>query len=183
MPGSTIETSATPRPVAHPDAPAPGTHLDEHHSACFACGTETDGLHLDIVAGEDLTLSCVFEVTTRYQGAPGLVHGGVVAAVFDEVMGALQIFLQEPAVTASLTTQYRKPIPVGARLHIVSRIDRREGRKLWLSATGRLDAPGGPLAAEAEGLFIVVPREHFEAGRRSEVEAARSEPGLRDVNP
>lgn len=183
VPGSTIETSATPRPVAHPDAPAPGRHLGEHHVDCFACGTGVDGLHLDIVAGEDLTLTAVFEVTTEHQGAPGLVHGGLVAAVFDEVMGALQVFLQEPAVTASLTTRYRRPIPVGTRLHVTSRLDRREGRKLWVSATGRLGAADGPLAAEAEALFIVVPQEHFEAGRRAEVDAARAEPGLRPVNP
>ncbi|MGD9986446.1 PaaI family thioesterase [Pseudonocardia sp.] len=182
MPEATTATPTT-RPVAHPDAPVPGQHLGEHHEFCFACGHQVDGLRLDIVAAEDLSLTCAFEVTEAHQGAPGLAHGGIVAAAFDEILGALQSFFQEPAVTASLTTQYRKPIPVGATLHMRSRVDARDGRKLWFSCEGRLDSPDGPLAAEGEGLFIVVPRTHFEAGRPHEVTAARSEPGLREVGP
>ncbi|GAY10297.1 PaaI family thioesterase [Pseudonocardia sp. N23] len=182
MPEATITTPAA-RPVAHPDAPVPGRHLGEHHEYCFACGHSVDGLRLDIVAAEDLSLTCAFEITDAHQGAPGLAHGGIVAAAFDEMMGALQSFFQEPAVTASLTTQYRKPIPVGTVLYMRSRVESREGRKLRLTCEGRLDAPDGPLAAEGEGLFLVVPRKHFEAGRRQEVVAARSETGRREVGP
>ncbi|ODU03575.1 MAG: thioesterase [Pseudonocardia sp. SCN 72-86] len=175
-------TTATPtaRPAAHPDAPVPGQHLGEHHEFCFACGLSVDGLQLDIVAAEDLSLTCAFPVTAKHQGAPGLIHGGIVAAAFDEMMGALQSFFREPAVTASLTTQYRKPIPVGSTLHMRARVDSREGRKLWTSVEGRLDTPDGPLAAEGTALFLFVPREHFEAGRRHEVVAAHP---AREVGP
>ncbi|GEL22093.1 thioesterase [Pseudonocardia sulfidoxydans NBRC 16205] len=175
-------TTATPtaRPAAHPDAPVPGQHLGEHHAFCFACGHSVDGLRLDVVAADDLTLTCAFEITDAHQGAPGLVHGGIVAAAFDEMMGALQSFFREPAVTASLTTQYRKPIPVGATLHMRARVDSREGRKLWTSVEGRLDTPDGPVAADGTALFVFVPGEHFEAGRRKEVAAARP---VREVGP
>lgn len=182
MPASTTDTAA-PRPVAHPDAPPPGTVLGPHHVHCYACGDVDGGLGLQFTVADDLSMTCEFLVTDRHQGAPGLAHGGVVAAVFDEALGVLQVLLAEPAVTASLSTQYRRPVPVGSVLHVRSRIDRREGRKLFLSAVGHLDGPDGPVAAEASGLFVVVPPEHFEQGRGVDVESARGEPGFRPVSP
>jgi acyl-coenzyme A thioesterase PaaI-like protein len=182
VPGSITPAPAL-RPAAHPDAPLPGTPISSHNPHCYACGDARGGLRLTFTAAPDLSLTSAFTVTSDHQGAPGLAHGGVLSAVFDEALGVLQVYFREPAVTASLTTQYRRPVPVGSTLHIRAWVDRREGRKLWLCAVGHLDAPDGPVAVEASGLFLVVPHEHFEQGRPSDVAAARGEPGVREVNP
>jgi acyl-coenzyme A thioesterase PaaI-like protein len=149
------------RPAPHPDAPAPGTDLPAHYAGCFACGSLEGGLRLRFRTGEDLTLMGTFRVERRHQGAPGLAHGGVLAAVFDEALGALQVYFRAPAVTANLSVDYRKPVPVGSVLHVRARVDGREGRKLMMSGTARLDAPDGPLVAAATALYLVVDVERF----------------------
>jgi acyl-coenzyme A thioesterase PaaI-like protein len=156
-----LASSLTNRPVPCPDAPPPGTDLPGHYAGCYACGSLEGGLRLRFRTGEDLTLTSTFRVERRHQGAPGLAHGGVLAAVFDEVLGALQVYFREPAVTANLSVDYRTPVPVGTVLHVRARVDAREGRKLLMSGTARLDAPDGPLAAAATALYLVVDEQHF----------------------
>lgn len=87
-----------------------------------------------------------------YEGPPGHVHGGFVAAMFDEVLGFAQM---EPGFTAYLHVEYRKPTPLNRELQLEAALDRTEGRKRWVRGTCTLD---GVLLTEAEGLFIA-PRE------------------------
>ena len=162
---------------------SPGTVLPPHHSRCFACGDGPGSLGLRLTIVDDRAMTCEFLVTDQHQGAPGLAHGGVIAAVFDEALGALQHLIGETAVTASLSTRYRRPVPVGSVLFVRSRIERRDGRKLHVSAVGHLDGPDGPVAAEGTALFVVVPAEHFEQGRAEDVEAARLEREARPATP
>lgn len=150
------------RPLPHDRAPRPGEKVRRHHDGCLGCGDVEPGLHLSFVAGEDLTVTSVLDVGHWQQGGPGVVHGGVVAAALDETMGALQAFFGRPAVTAELTTSYRRPIPVGTQLHLWARVQEREGRKTWTTGTARLDGPDGPVAAEGRGLFIDIRRDHFD---------------------
>ncbi|MCW0215725.1 MAG: PaaI family thioesterase [Pseudonocardia sp.] len=149
------------RPVPVEGAPAPGAPIPRHYAGCFACGDGEHGLHLRFVAGEDLSVTGELVVREAHQGAPGLIHGGVLAAAFDETFGALNEFVGETAVTGQLNTSYRRPVPVGSTVHLSARLEGREGRKLWMRATGRLDDPDGPLVAEASGLFVIVSPSHF----------------------
>lgn len=95
-----------------------------------------------------------------YEGAPGCVHGGFVAAVFDEVLGTACIFSGHPGMTGYLTTHYRSPTPVLQELRFEARLERVEGRKIL--ARGECWA-GERLTAESEGLFIAIDRAKFEA--------------------
>lgn len=163
------------RLAPHADAPPLGTELGEHYASCFACGQGEGGLRMRFRVVDDLTLESVVLLAPHHQGAPGLAHGGVIAAVFDEALGALQVFVQEPAVTANLTTDFRAPVPLGTPLHVRSRLDSRDGRKLRVSAEAHLGAGDGPIAASATGLFLIVPADHFTRhGRPADVAAARS---------
>jgi acyl-coenzyme A thioesterase PaaI-like protein len=83
-----------------------------------------------------------------YEGPPGHCHGGMVAAMFDELLGFAQ---PGPGFTAYLHIDYRRPTPLGRRLDLASWIDRTEGRKRYIRGTCSLD---GVVLAEAEGLFI-----------------------------
>lgn len=90
---------------------------------------------------------------TAYEGPPGHVHGGFVAAAFDELLGMAQSLTGNPGMTGSLTVRYRKPTPLHRELRFIGRVDRVEGRKIFTS--GSLFA-GETLCAEADGLFISV---------------------------
>lgn len=93
-----------------------------------------------------------------YEGPPGHVHGGYVAAAFDELLGLVQSSSGNPGMTGTLIVRYRRPTPLHRELTFRGRIDRTEGRKIFTTAT--LHA-GETLCAEAEGIFIAVGNEHF----------------------
>jgi len=97
---------------------------------------------------------------SAYEGPPGSVHGGYVAAAFDEVLGFANALSGSPGMTGTLTVRYRRPTPLHTELRFEARYDRSEGRKIFTS--GKLFA-GDSLCAEAEGLFITVPSERFRA--------------------
>lgn len=90
---------------------------------------------------------------SAYEGPPGSVHGGFVAAAFDEVLGYVQSLSGHPGMTGTLTVKYRKPTPLHTPLLFEAEFVRIEGRKIFTRAT--LSAEG-VLRAEAEGIFISV---------------------------
>jgi acyl-coenzyme A thioesterase PaaI-like protein len=95
--------------------------------------------------------SVTFEAA--YEGPPGCVHGGYVAAAFDEVLGATQSFGGQPGMTGRLTVHYRSPTPLRTELTFEARVVEVTGRKTFTHGT--LHA-GDRLCAEAEGLFIAI---------------------------
>jgi acyl-coenzyme A thioesterase PaaI-like protein len=89
-----------------------------------------------------------------YEGPPHGLHGGFVAALFDEVLGATQGLTEGPGVTGRLTVHFRHVTPLEEVLHFEGWIDRVEGRRLVAKAT--CHAADGTLCAEADGLFFKV---------------------------
>ena len=100
---------------------------------------------------------------SAYEGPPGCVHGGIVAALFDELLGVANITSGVGAMTGTLTIRYRSPTPLHTPLDFAARVDRIDGRKVFTSGTIRA---GERLCAEAEGIFIQVPHERFIAHSR-----------------
>jgi acyl-coenzyme A thioesterase PaaI-like protein len=188
----TAERSEVSLPERHPEAPAPGDQISSHYNQCFGCGDDhPTGLHMHVMAGEGLTISAMFTVTEDHQGAPGLAHGGLLTAAFDEALGSLAWLLRKPMVTVRLETEFRRPVPVGTTLSIAARVDRAVGRKIYTSAEGRIGGQDGQPAVRAAAVFVTVGMEHFKThGRTVDVEAAFKRDDLRaaarrafDVNP
>jgi len=141
-------------------------------------------------AGEGLTLRAEFTVTEHHQGAPGLAHGGLLAAAFDETLSATNWLLSVPAVTGRLETDFRRPVPVGEVLHINAEVVGVYGRKVYTRAIGRLGSPEGSVAVTASALFVQVSLEHFiKNGRPQDVAQAAADRAVRasvtalEVNP
>lgn len=88
-----------------------------------------------------------------YEGTPGVVHGGFVAATFDHLLGAAAARAGALAVTGTLTVRYRQPTPLNTELCFETWVEKLDGRKLV--AAGRVIA-GEVVTAEAESLFIRV---------------------------
>ncbi|HXC53019.1 MAG TPA: PaaI family thioesterase [Candidatus Limnocylindrales bacterium] len=97
---------------------------------------------------------------SAYEGPPGHVHGGFVAAAFDELLGFTQSLTGNPGMTASLTVRYRRPTPLHVTLRFDAGVDRVDGRKIY--ASGRV-LSGETVTAEADALFVSVDPERFQA--------------------
>jgi acyl-coenzyme A thioesterase PaaI-like protein len=106
-----------------------------------------------------------------YEGPPGYVHGGMIALIFDEVLGMANIAAGVPGMTGTLSVRYRKPTPLRRPVEIQGWVERVTGRRILCRGTMHVD---GVLTAEAEGIFVsIVPRlaeEYF--GREPEGGAA-----------
>ncbi len=95
-----------------------------------------------------------------YEGPPGCVHGGFIAAAFDEILGLTQSLSGKVGMTGTLTVKYRRPTPLQTELRLEGTVDSVSGRKVLTS--GRMYA-GDQLTAEATGLFISIRPEDFDA--------------------
>lgn len=88
-----------------------------------------------------------------YEGPPGCVHGGYVAAAFDELLGATQSLSGAPGMTGTLTIRYESPTPLHQPLRIEGRLVGVERRKIF---TEGICYAGDRVTATAKGLFIAM---------------------------
>jgi acyl-coenzyme A thioesterase PaaI-like protein len=79
------------------------------------------------------------------------VHGGFVAAAFDDLMGSAQTLSGIAGYTGTLTVRMLRPTPLERRIDYETGVSRVEGRKIFVWATA---ACGGQRLAEAEIVFI-----------------------------
>jgi acyl-coenzyme A thioesterase PaaI-like protein len=89
-----------------------------------------------------------------YEGPPGCLHGGFVAAAFDDLLGCAQMASGTAGFTGTLTIRMRKPTPLNTRIDYEAGVTRMSGRRIvcWGRATA-----DDVLLAEAEGIFITPP--------------------------
>ena len=93
----------------------------------------------------------VTSVHPMFAGPPERVHGGIQALIVDEVMGALNRMRGRQAFTAYLNVNYRGPAPLNVDLSFRAWVDKIDGRKVFLKATGQ---ESNNIFMDADGLFI-----------------------------
>jgi acyl-coenzyme A thioesterase PaaI-like protein len=89
-----------------------------------------------------------------YEGPPGLVHGGFTAMLLDHVLARAARSAGHGGLTASLTVDFRRPVPLGAPLVVESRLESVDGRRATARAT--LTAADDPGTTLAEGQALLV---------------------------
>jgi acyl-coenzyme A thioesterase PaaI-like protein len=125
---------------------------------CFVCGRENAyGLKLNFYETAPGEVIVNYTVPEHFQGYPGVVHGGIVAAMLDEVTGRVHMGGDPPRFmfTAKLNIRYRKNVPIGQPLRIIGHAGKSKGR--MAVATAEIFGPDDELLAEAEALLINVP--------------------------
>jgi acyl-coenzyme A thioesterase PaaI-like protein len=128
---------------------------------CFICGLENPvGLKLRLFQVEPGVIETTYTAPDHFQGYPGVLHGGIVATILDEVSGRAQ--MGDPSkprfmFTGKLEVKYRKNVPTGKSLKIIGRAGKTKG-KMAESWAGIYDQDG-TLLAEATTLLIDVPNE------------------------
>lgn len=131
---------------------------------CFICGLQNDaGLQASFY--ERMSEADAPEVVARFtgrtehQGYPDRMHGGVITAILDEVIGRAINVHEEDAekptswgVTVEINVQFHKPVPLGVELSAVGRIT--EERERFFEGSGELLLPDGEVAATAVGKYV-----------------------------
>ncbi len=123
---------------------------------CFACGKNNpDGMRLRFTYDEER--GCFvsrFRLDKRYTGPPGHCHGGIIATILDEAMGKVNKLRQVVAMTAEITVNYLKPVPLNKPLRVESREVKMKGRQ-HVNMAEILNQKGEVLA-RGRGLFIAI---------------------------
>ena len=127
---------------------------------CFVCGRANPaGLYMHFYDDGDTEVVSEYTVPAHYQGYPGVVHGGVLAAMLDEVVARVSMIGDHHHFMMSVRLQvlYRHPVPVETPLRVVGRILRLRGR--LGKAEGRIILPGDTVACEAQMSLADVPEQ------------------------
>jgi acyl-coenzyme A thioesterase PaaI-like protein len=138
------------QPVAQPNS-----------KMCFICGMQNPvGLKLRIYQIEPGLIETTYTAPDHFQGYPGVLHGGIVATILDEISGRAQ--MGNPSAprfmfTAKLEVKYRKNVPIGKPLKIIGKAGKSKGKTAegWAGIYNEQ----GILLAEANTLLINVPDE------------------------
>jgi acyl-coenzyme A thioesterase PaaI-like protein len=93
-----------------------------------------------------------------YEGPPNCVHGGIVAAALDEVLGRTRHLAGRNVVTGSLAVRYLAPTPVNVDLVIEAYIAERTETKMIVRGEMR---HGDTVTASAEGVFVFMDLDRF----------------------
>jgi acyl-coenzyme A thioesterase PaaI-like protein len=140
---------------------------------CFICGLENPvGLHLHIYETEPGVVESSYTAPEHFQGYPGVLHGGIVGAIIDEMSGRAHMGSDPLAprfmFTAKLEVKYRKNVPVGKALKVIGKAGKSRGKSAEAWA-GIYEAESGELLAEGTVLLINVPEDQFDQSRLGEL--------------
>ncbi len=128
---------------------------------CFVCGRENPiGLKMHFYTDDGGRVHATYLPRPEHQGFPGVMHGGLVTAMLDELIGRTAIANDLWCMTAKLLVRFHKPVPIGDTLKLSGEITRRTGR--LLEGRGELRSEDGTLLAEACGTYLPVPKEQLE---------------------
>lgn len=127
---------------------------------CFVCGRRNPrGLQMTFYDNGRDEVYAEYAVPDLYQGYPGIVHGGVLAAILDEVVGRVAMIADHHhfMMSVRLEIKYRHPVPTESPLRVVGRIVRLRGR--LGKAVGEIILPDGIVATESSMTLADVPKE------------------------
>jgi len=136
------------------------------HEPYYVSGEPTgDRVRIAMFAGPDGAIEAPTWFGVGCTGPPGHAHGGVLAAVLDEVMGACAWNAGHPVLLARLTTHNRRPVPLDTVVRCEAHIVSIDGRKI--DVFGRICDDAGSFV-DCDGLFIAIGSDRFEGMRRTD---------------
>ena len=101
------------------------------------------GLMVGIVSGRD-----------EHQSYPNRMHGGMISALLDEVIGRA-INIPEPeafGVTTELNVKFKKPVPLNEEIRVVGRLTKNT--RLVFQAAGFVEDKDGSILATATATYV-----------------------------
>ncbi len=134
---------------------------DEPGNHCFGCSPHNeDGLRLRFVKTQSNAVEASYTAPSKFCGSEGIIHGGIQAAMLDEVLGvAAHAGLDDrelDLVTAEFRLNYQRPAPVGRPVVVRGRLVRTDGRDVYLE--GEIIDEGGRTLTTAEARWRRIKR-------------------------
>jgi uncharacterized protein (TIGR00369 family) len=139
---------------------------------CFICGLQNP-IGLKLAFYEDAEADQVraeITVPDEYQGYPGVVHGGIVSAILDEVAGrAIMLRRSDDDLMATLrlTVRFRRPTPTETPLTAVGWVERTSG--VGARVAGEIRIPDGTVTAECDAVLADVPEQFYTSWEEEKV--------------
>jgi acyl-coenzyme A thioesterase PaaI-like protein len=124
------------------------------YKKCFFCGPATGGLALELHYQEKGAF-CGFVAQEKFQGFDGMLHGGIVTGILDEVMWwALVMEKQVICATSKIEVHFKKPILCGDMYRASGCLTGTTGRTYLVS--GQLEDEAGHVCARSTGSFRAI---------------------------
>ena len=131
--------------------------LIQKYSHCFVCGDKNDiGLKVAFFE-EEGKAKAEFVSTARLEGYKDILHGGILAALLDEVMIKSIIAKGILTVTSHLEVEFRKPAKIGEKLFLEGKIKNEKGKMILTE--GKVFRENGDVIARARGKYFKVKEE------------------------
>ena len=128
--------------------------MDPINQWCFACGKENPiGLQL-VFREQGECYTTTFTPRPEHQGYDGIMHGGLVSTILDEVMARYIYAKGFNAVTARLDIRFRKPTPIGQELTATAKVAGKRGNMYEL--VGEITLPDGTVTAQGKATVAVL---------------------------
>ena len=123
---------------------------------CFGCGKDNpEGMQLKFAIDDsNRQVRGSFRLPGRYEGPPSHAHGGIIAVLMDEAMGKLNRPENIVALTAEMTVEYLRPVPLRKKIVVEAHPIHHNGRNYWRECSVRDEH--GTLLARGRGRFVKV---------------------------
>ncbi len=129
---------------------------EPEYNNCFMCGKDNPfGLQLKFSYSEEETWAD-WVPERKYEGYDEVLHGGIIAALLDEVMAKDILIRGITAVTTDLNVKYRKAIKIGESIRIKGRITQDKGRVVL--CTAEIVSSEGVLKVTGTATYFVLKR-------------------------
>ena len=145
----------------------PDLKVTYEEQACFVCGQRNPaGFKVSFVLDGDDGIHFLVKFPSIYQGYDGIVHGGLISTVLDEVMANCFFRRGIDCLTTEIKVRFLKPVPIDTDLRVNGKIVRK-GSRIGI-AHGWIEDSHSTVYAESEGKFL------FLRNNSSEVQSRKS---------
>ena len=130
-----------------------GSQFEFRPHNCFACGSlNAHGLQL-VLHVEHARAWTELALDRRFEGWEGIVHGGILCTILDEVMAWSLVATDNWGLTARMTLSFVKPVLVGRPIRAEGTI-LRVRRRLHETTSRIVDLETGVTLATGEGTYV-----------------------------
>ena len=146
------------------------TYQQPNSRHCFVCGIQNSfGLQLKFYDNGIDKVWTEYTIPEHFQGYPGVAHGGVIAAMLDEVCSrtAMSSDSNHFMMTAKMDIKYRCPVPVDHLLRIIGKLTKSRDR--ILQAEGYIYLDDETIAAQSSVILVDIPEATLDESKLQEL--------------
>ncbi len=126
------------------------------HPGCIVCSAANPkGMHLTFELAQDGKVQSTFECEEKFEGYPGMMHGGIISSILDGAMGNCMFAHGQTTVTVEMKIRFRHPVMIGANATVWAKLTRTSHPLYLLEAQIIQDEK---IKATAEGKYYYQPK-------------------------